>query len=104
MSRVTVVVQTEFGRRVAENSGYGTDHGRGSVMLALGGGVVGGRVVADWPGLSNEILEGPGDLPVTTDYRNVLSELLERRLGSVSTSQVFPGLERKGVGLFVGDG
>ena len=101
MSRVTVVVQTEFGRRVKENSGYGTDHGRGSVMLSLGGGVVGGRVVADWPGLSNEILEGPGDLPVTTDYRNVLAEMLERRLGSASTSQVFPGLERKGVGMFV---
>jgi uncharacterized protein (DUF1501 family) len=101
MSRVTVVVQTEFGRRVAENSGYGTDHGRGSVMFALGGGVQGGRVIAKWQGLSNELLEGPGDLPVTTDYRDVLSELLENRLGSSTVGEVFPGHVRKPVGVFV---
>mgnify|MGYP001609885431 CR=1 FL=1 len=100
MSRVTLVVQTEFGRRVAENSGYGTDHGRGSVMFALGGGVQGGRVYADWPGLSTEILEGPGDLPVTTDYRDVLSDLLERRLGSTTVGEVFPGHARREIGLF----
>lgn len=100
MSRVTLVVQTEFGRRVAENSGYGTDHGRGSVMFALGSGVRGGRVIADWPGLGEEILEGPGDLPVTTDYRDVLGEMLERRLGSTSVDSVFPGLARRSIGLF----
>jgi uncharacterized protein (DUF1501 family) len=100
MSRVTVVVQTEFGRRVEENSSYGTDHGRGSVMFALGGGVNGGRVFARWPGLSKEILEGPGDLPVTTDYRDVLAEMLERRLGSTTVGDVFPGFERRPVGVF----
>jgi uncharacterized protein (DUF1501 family) len=100
MSRVTVIVQTEFGRRVAENSGFGTDHGRGSVMLAMGGGVQGGRVFGRWPGLTREVLEGPGDLPVTTDYRDVLSELLERRLGSTSVGEVFPGFARSPVGMF----
>jgi uncharacterized protein (DUF1501 family) len=100
MSRVTVVVQTEFGRRVEENSGYGTDHGRGSVMFALGGGVSGGRVYARWPGLTKEVLEGPGDLPVTTDYRDVLAELLERRLGSATAGEVFPDFERRAVGVF----
>ena len=100
VSRVTVVALTEFGRRVAENSGYGTDHGRGSVMLAMGGGVNGGRVYGEWPGLEDDQLEGPGDLRVTTDYRNVLSEMLQNRLGSTTTTQVFPGLAEKPVGLF----
>ena len=63
MARTTVVVMTEFGRRVAENSALGTDHGRGSVMFALGGGVRGGRVLGGWPGLGPDALEGPGDLP-----------------------------------------
>ncbi|MCI0746707.1 MAG: DUF1501 domain-containing protein, partial [Verrucomicrobia subdivision 3 bacterium] len=67
----TVVIMTEFGRRVYENASFGTDHGRGSVMFILGGGVRGGRVIARWPTLNREILEGPGDLPVTTNYRNV---------------------------------
>jgi uncharacterized protein (DUF1501 family) len=100
MSRVTLVVQTEFGRRLEENSGYGTDHGRASIMLAMGGGVRGGRVVADWPGLEDEQLEEPGDLRVTTDYRDVLAELLEKRLGSTTTGQVFPGRVPKSVGVF----
>ncbi|HXH61751.1 MAG TPA: DUF1501 domain-containing protein [Fimbriimonadaceae bacterium] len=101
MSRVTVVVQTEFGRRVAENTGYGTDHGAGSFMLAMGGGVKGGRVVTDWPGLEDDSLSGPGDLKVTTDYRNVMAEMLETRLGNNVVHQVFPDLQRKSVGLFV---
>ena len=67
---------TEFGRRVAENSALGTDHGRGSVMFALGGGVRGGRVLGGWPGLGTDVLEGPGDLPVRTNYRNVLAPIL----------------------------
>jgi len=78
MDRTTVVVMTEFGRRVAENSAFGTDHGRGSVMFVMGGGVKGGRVLGRWPGLSKDILEGPGDLPVTTNYRNVLAPVLQR--------------------------
>jgi uncharacterized protein (DUF1501 family) len=77
MRRVTVVVQTEFGRRVGENSGQGTDHGRGSFMFVLGGNVRGGKVYADWPGLAEDKLEGTGDLRVTTDYRSVLAETLE---------------------------
>ncbi len=98
LSRVTIVVQTEFGRRVEENSALGTDHGRGSFMFVLGGGVRGGRVLADWPGLKPEQREGPGDLRVTTDYRTVLAEIVERRLGVRAPDQVFVGLrpeERK---------
>ncbi len=90
MHRTTVVVMTEFGRRVEENSAFGTDHGRGSVMFVMGGGIEGGRVLGKWPGLSREVLEGPGDLPVTTNYRNVLAPILQRHGAGGKLSQVFP--------------
>ena len=89
MKHTTVVVMTEFGRRLEENSAFGTDHGRGSVMFAMGGGTKGGRVLGKWPGLSREVLEGPGDLPVTTNYRNVLAPILTRH-GAERLDQVFP--------------
>jgi uncharacterized protein (DUF1501 family) len=97
MSRVTVVIQTEFGRRVGENSGLGTDHGRASVLFLLGGGVHGGKVYAKWPGLEKEQLEDPGDLRVTTDYRTVLSEVLQKRLNS-DPSRVFDNFKSTPLG------
>jgi len=93
IERTTVVVMTEFGRRVAENSAFGTDHGRGSVMFVMGGGTKGGRVLGKWPGLSREVLEGPGDLPVTTNYRNVLAPILQRHGAAEKLGQVFPDFE-----------
>src|SRR6056297_1697919 len=51
-NHTTVVIQTEFGRRVRENAARGTDHGHGGVLLVAGGGVNGGQVYADWPGLA----------------------------------------------------
>jgi uncharacterized protein (DUF1501 family) len=89
MTGVTVVVMTEFGRRVAENASFGTDHGRGSVMFVLGAGAEGGRVRARWPGLESRFLDGPGDVPVTTDYRDVLAPILQRH-GARDASAVFP--------------
>ena len=91
MARTTVVVMTEFGRRVAENSALGTDHGRGSIMFALGGDVGGGRVLGGWPGLGTEVLEGPGDLPVRTNYRNVLAPILSRLADPAVVARAFPG-------------
>ncbi len=87
LDRVTVVVMSEFGRRIAENTGLGTDHGHGGTMLLLGGGVQGGRVHAKWPGLKEGV--GPGDLAVTTDYRDVLSEVLATRLAGADLGEVF---------------
>jgi uncharacterized protein (DUF1501 family) len=89
--RLLVVTLSEFGRRAAENGGQGTDHGHGSAMLLLGGGVAGGRVHGTWPGLAGEQLVGPGDLAVTTDYRDILGELVQRRLGNARLGDVFPG-------------
>ena len=97
-SRVTVVVQTEFGRRAAENSGLGTDHGRASVMFVGGGPIKGGKVYADWPGLEDRQLEAPGDLRVTTDYRRPLSEILAYH-GNPDAASVFPGFEGNPVGI-----
>jgi uncharacterized protein (DUF1501 family) len=100
MERVTVVVMTEFGRRVAENSAFGTDHGRASVMFVLGGGVQGGRVYGAWPTLSDDVLEGPGDLPVTTNYRDVLAPVLARHSPDAALRLVFPGHELKPLPLY----
>lgn len=91
MKRVSVVVQTEFGRRLQENTSLGTDHGRASMMLLIGGGFKGGKVYAKWPGLEEHQLEDPGDLKVTTDYRDVLAEVLAKRVPHANLGQVFPG-------------
>jgi len=72
---VTLVVQSEFGRRVAQNSSLGTDHGHGNVMMLLGGGISGGQVHGSWPGLAPGQLDF-GDLAITTDYRDVVGEIL----------------------------
>lgn len=102
-ARTTVVVLSEFGRRVEENSGAGTDHGRAGVMFVLGGrGIAGGRVHGAWPGLGEDQLEGPGDLRVTTDYRNVLSEIVGPRLGNPHAEAIFPGLTPRRVGVVHG--
>ena len=91
MATTTVVVMTEFGRRVAENSAFGTDHGRGGAMFVMGGGVKGGRVLGGWPGLKPEMLEDPGDLPVWNNYRNIIAPILTRHGAEpASLAQVFP--------------
>jgi uncharacterized protein (DUF1501 family) len=90
MSGVTVVTMTEFGRRAQENASLGTDHGSGYAMLLMGGGVAGRTVYRNWPGLADAQLFR-GDLAITTDFRTVLSELLEKRMGGTDLSVVFPG-------------
>jgi len=88
---LSVVVISEFGRRLVQNESYGTDHGHGSVMLTLGGSVNGGQVFGAWPGLHNDQLYDHADLAVTTDYRQVLSELISKRLGNSNIENIFPG-------------
>ena len=101
IGNVTVVVMSEFGRRLQENGGLGTDHGHGSMMMVMGGGVVGNQVVANWPGLQPEQLTGPGDLTITTDYRDVLGELIRKRLNNPRLAEVFPGYTVTELGLAV---
>jgi len=90
MEDVVVVTMSEFGRTAAENGNAGTDHGHGDVMLVLGGPVRGGTVYGKWPGLEPEQLFENRDLAVTTDFRDVLGELVSAHLGQ-NPAQVFPG-------------
>ncbi len=99
---VTVITMSEFGRRVKENGSGGTDHGHANAMFLMGGGVVGKKVHGDWPGLSTTKLDGPGDLALTTDYRDVLSEVLSKRLGNTVIRDVFPDYTPKMRGVVRG--
>ncbi|MFI5119506.1 MAG: DUF1501 domain-containing protein [Thermoanaerobaculia bacterium] len=96
MADVCVVTMTEFGRTVKENGSRGTDHGHGSAMLVLGGAVKGRRVVARWKGLDDANLYEGRDLAVTTDHREVLSEVLYRHMGIADLSTVFPSFASSG--------
>jgi uncharacterized protein (DUF1501 family) len=103
MADVCVVTMTEFGRTVKENGARGTDHGHGSVMLVLGGGVRGRRVLARWKGLREADLYEGRDLAATTDHREVLSEVLSSHMRIQDLAKVFPGFTSSGsqrVGLF----
>lgn len=100
MARVCVVSMSEFGRRAYENASGGTDHGTANCLFLLGGGVAGGKVHADWPGLGDADLDR-GDLAITTDYRSVLAELLRKRRGETDLAAVFPGFAGSSdLGLF----
>ena len=90
MKHTTVVVMSEFGRRVTENSVLGTDHGRGGVMFVMGQNGSKGRTIANWPGLARENLVGPGDLSVTTNYRDVLFPILSEHAPDADMAKVFP--------------
>jgi len=96
---VTIVTMSEFGRRAYENGNLGTDHGHGSVMFLLGRAVKGGQVFTNpWPGLAEDDLYR-GDLAGTTEYRDVLGEILSKRRGEEALDTVFPDHEFNFPGL-----
>jgi uncharacterized protein (DUF1501 family) len=88
-----VLVVTEFGRTVAVNGTRGTDHGTATCALLLGGAVAGGRVIADWPGLTSSALYEGRDLRPTLDLRSVFKGVLAAHLGVAERDleeRVFP--------------
>jgi uncharacterized protein (DUF1501 family) len=99
----TVMVTTEFGRRIYENASLGTDHGRGFAFMALGDRVKGGRVLGAWPIQAEEDLNvntpGPGGLHAETDYRRVFAEVLRGCFPGAEVARVFPGAALSPVGL-----
>ncbi|PSB25127.1 DUF1501 domain-containing protein [Stenomitos frigidus] len=92
-ANTTIVVLSEFGRTVHENGNGGTDHGHGNVMWVLGGNVKGGKLYGQWEGLAGDRLYQGRDVPITTDFRAVISPILTRHMGLNQTklAQVFPG-------------
>ncbi len=88
-----VVIVTEFGRTARINGTNGTDHGTATAALVVGGAVKGGRMIADWPGLSDAALYQARDLKPTLDLRSVLKGVLRDHLGvptGVLAEAVFP--------------
>jgi uncharacterized protein (DUF1501 family) len=96
---VAVVTMSEFGRTARENGDRGTDHGHANCMFVMGGGVRGGQVYGKWPGLEPEQLYEERDLALTTDFRDVLGELVRGQLGNRDLNKVFPGYTPKPRGV-----
>jgi uncharacterized protein (DUF1501 family) len=93
MADIAVVTMSEFGRTAKENGNRGTDHGHANQMLVLGGDIRGGKIHGDWPGLAQDKLYEGRDLNLTTDFRDVLGELVTSHLGNRNLQTVFPGYE-----------
>ncbi len=93
MSNVVVVTMSEFGRTAKENGNRGTDHGHANCMFVMGGGVKGGHVYGQWPGLDDHQLNEGRDLALTTDFRSVVGEILTKHLGVTDLTPVFPGFD-----------
>jgi uncharacterized protein (DUF1501 family) len=92
---IVILTMTEFGRTARENGNRGTDHGHASCMFVLGGSVNGGKVLGKWPGLESSQLYEGRDLAITTDFRDVFSEIAMRHLGATNMNLVFPGYQVK---------
>ena len=94
-SDTAIVVMSEFGRTVKENGNKGTDHGYGNVMWILGGAVRGKNVYGEWSGLSSSVLYENRDLPVTTDFREIFSLILQQHLqiSANALNRVFPNYQ-----------
>lgn len=90
----TLVVISEFGRRINENGGEGCEHGEGNTMMVLSPNLkstAGGKVLTDWPGIEVENRTQHDGLKPTTDDRDVWAEIVEKRLGNPNIGFIFPG-------------
>ena len=99
LEEITLVIATEFGRQVQENGDRGTDHGRAATWFAMGAGIQGGVFGDDYPDQIVFQNSGPriNALPVLTDYRKVLSDIMINRVGVNNMNVVFPTYTQDGV-------
>lgn len=91
MRNVVVLTMTEFGRSIKQNGSGGTDHGHASSLFVMGGPVKGKKVYGKWPGLATGDLYEGRDLALTTDFRDVFTEILRKHMRAADTAKVFPG-------------
>ncbi|MGA0846142.1 MAG: DUF1501 domain-containing protein [Luteolibacter sp.] len=98
---VLVLTLSDFGRTVRENGTRGTDHGWANCMIAIGGSLAkqAKPVLGEWPGLDDEQLHQGRDLRHTTDFRDVLGEVVKKHLGNHNINAVIPGYQNTKVGL-----
>ncbi len=97
LQETQILVMSEFGRTVRQNGTNGTDHGHGNVAFLLGGQIRGGKVYGQWPGLDSAALHEGRDLAVTTDFRDIIADVLERafRLNDEQLATVLPAMGRR---------
>jgi len=97
--RVDILIMTEFGRRLRENTSFGTDHGAGGVMMLLGdaaqrttlrSSTLGGRVTAGFTDLSEDHRDDVGDIRADINYRDVIAPVLKQHASSLDVTRVFP--------------
>lgn len=91
MDDVVILTMSEFGRTARENGNRGTDHGHANAIFVIGNEVKGGKVYGNWAGLKSSQLNEGRDLAVTTDYRDVFSEVAYKHMGSKDLAKMFPG-------------
>ena len=109
MEKTLVLTLSDFGRTAAENGTKGTDHGWANCMLAMGGAIwKAGKgkpryveTPGNWPGLAPEQLHEKRDLLHTTDFRDVLGEVVSAHLGNPNIQRILPNHEFKPVNLIV---
>jgi uncharacterized protein (DUF1501 family) len=100
--RIVVMTMTEFGRTVRQNGTGGTDHGRASCYFLLGKNINGGKVHGKMETLSESSLEDGRDLAVTTDFRAVFSEVVQKQFSLSANNLIFPGWKGDSLGLMKG--
>ncbi len=105
LDNTLILTMSDFGRTVKENGTEGTDHGWANCMF-MGGGPVqqatGGKatkVKSDWPGLAQEQLYQKRDLLHTTDFRDVIADVVQNHLGNENLQKVLPGHQFKHLDL-----